>query len=1416
MRLLSLLWLCLLCCASAAALAAEEVPPALRDWRAFVLKGSEALDCPLMQNAPAHRLEARRCVWMYPFAFQLDGSGGRFNGRVAVYTRSRVPLPGSPADPPLEVRVDGQLVPVLQALAPTIELDPGEYRIDGLFRWSRRPERLPLPEELALLSLELDGRAIAPLERNSQGLWLGRARVTEPVSDALRVEVFRLLADGVPQRLTTQLVLQVSGRAREELLGPALLPGLVPVALAGSLPARLEADGRLRVQVQPGRHVLTMEARAAADQLVWTRNEAAEPWPAQELWSYAALPSLRITEASGDAPIDPQQAGVPEMWASHPAFVLTAGQSVSLTVQSRGRADDANRLSLERRLWLDFDGSGYTARDRLSGTMQSAWRLNLAAPFTLGSAAVRGEAVLVTRDAAGAAGVELRQPDVDLTAMSRLPKQGELPVAGWSETLESAELTLELPPGWRLLAAPGADRAHSTWIASWSLWNVFVVALTALIAYRAGGTGFGLIVLGFLALSHGLPGAPRWLVLATVGLIVGVRTLPAGRLATLLRYTLGGVLVLLVLAALPYADRSVRTALHPQLEQTRIRYGANQLLETAITYRSPAPMDKGYAAEPEPAPPPAPAAPPAPPPESSPMFDEQSNRLEEIEVTGSRIQPSNLNAASPIAQMKGGSPAQQKYATGTVVQAGLPEPSWQWRTHALGFDGPLKADQQFRLVLLPPWLTRLWQLATVLLLGALIWRAAQGLRAGTKPRPDATPAPSATTAAALIGLVGLVAVAASPPAAAQSTPATELLNQWRQQLLAGPPCDMRCTRIAEARVRLDGDQLEIQLEVHAEALAALPLPNDVASISGLTLRLGDRPLAAQQIYGGLWAAVPRGVHLLRMNGTLVGDQLALAFPEIPGRIQAEAPGFEIGGIKDQRLQSGTLNLTRQLAPNGTETAGSTRAQQFPPFVQIRRELTLGLEWEVTTQVRRIAPEDGGFSVRVPLLDGERISDSSIEAETTPNGPVAVLSFAPGVQWVVYRSTLERADALKLSAPTLEQRAEVWTFVVGETWHAEFSGVPQRAQDGAGSANPVFDPLPGEVLEVAIHRPEALPGGSVAIDRVEQTLDVGPRSRSVSLSFALRATQGGQHPLRLPEGAEVLAVDIDGETRNLRPRDGVLTLPVRPGTQQIRIDWREDIELGVSLRSAPVDLGAEASNLAIAVNLPDSRWVLGVSGPALGPAVLYWPKLLLLLAIAVALAQSGRTPLSITAWVLLATAFSTVYWPGLVLVAGWFLALDARRRWNGVVAPWLYNTVQLGLLALTVAVLLAFAAAVPASLIGTPDMQIAGNGSGASQLSWFADRSTGVVPSVAVWSLPVLAWRLAMLAFALWLAFSLIGWLRWAWACTGEGGRWRALPRRAPASRPTPPRAERESGDAEAASEPPPIPAADSADAGGAD
>ena len=42
------------------------------------------------------------------------------------------------------------------------------------------------------------------------------------------------------------------------------------------------------------------------------------------------------------------------------------------------------------------------------------------------------------------------------------------------------------------------------------------------------------------------------------------------------------------------------------------------------------------------------------------------------------------------------------------------------------------------------------------------------------------------------------------------------------------------------------------------------------------------------------------------------------------------------------------------------------------------------------------------------------------------------------------------------------------------------------------------------------------------------------------------------------------------------------------------------------------LGTHASNIEMTMNLPADRWVLVTSGPRIGPAVLYWGELLVML------------------------------------------------------------------------------------------------------------------------------------------------------------------------------------------------------------
>jgi len=85
-----------------------------------------------------------------------------------------------------------------------------------------------------------------------------------------------------------------------------------------------------------------------------------------------------------------------------------------------------------------------------------------------------------------------------------------------------------------------------------------------------------------------------------------------------------------------------------------------------------------------------------------------------------------------------------------------------------------------------------------------------------------------------------------------------------------------------------------------------------------------------------------------------------------------------------------------------------------------------------------------------------------------------------------------------------------------------------------------------------------------------------------------------------------------------------------------------------------------------------------------------------------------------------------------------------------------------------------ALAIQMGLLGTPEMQIAGNGSDASVLRWYQDRSSPLLPRPWVFSVSLWAYRGAMLAWSLWVAQALLGWLRWGFRQWSAGGTWARL------------------------------------------
>jgi hypothetical protein len=192
-------------------------------------------------------------------------------------------------------------------------------------------------------------------------------------------------------------------------------------------------------------------------------------------------------------------------------------------------------------------------------------------------------------------------------------------------------------------------------------------------------------------------------------------------------------------------------------------------------------------------------------------------------------------------------------------------------------------------------------------------------------------------------------------------------------------------------------------------------------------------------------------------------------------------------------------------------------------------------------------------------------------------------------------------------------------------------------------------------------------------------------------------------------------------------------------------------------------------------MPADRWLLAAFGPPVGPAVLYWGELIVMIALAWVLSRTRRTTLRFHHWLLLGIGFSTFSWVALLIVVAWLFAFDWRARSAQSAVRWRFNLTQVALVALTVAALLPLPSAIRQGLLGEPDMHVTGNGSSAQALSWFADRSAETLPQASAISLPLWMYKLLMLAWALWLANALIGWLRDGFTAWTRDSYWRGKP-----------------------------------------
>ncbi len=1411
----------------------DEIPPALQPWVNWAIYDHEDYSCPTYYNE-----ETQICRWPSQLDLSVNTTKAQFKQIWQVYSAGWITLPGDKKNWPQLVYVNEKLALVADHNdgLPMVWVSPGSITVQGEFEWKQRPEYLPVPIDTGLVKLTIDNTSVPIPALDEQGrLWLRQGGVASGNDTAeenrLDLRVYRLILDEIPLQMLTRLELDVAGKHREVVIGPAMLEQQIAMSLESPLPARLEPDGRLRIQVRPGTYVLTLRTRqpGATPQLTLPVTEVG-PWVAEEVWAFQARNDLRFVEITGVTAIDPQQTTLPEAWRNFPAYQVHPGETMELSEKLRGDPNSTpDQLTLTRQWWLDFDGKGYSVQDWVTGKMTQGWRLEMAMPAVLGRVTMNDQDQFITRLAAnGNSGVEVRRGRLELVADSRLEEATQqLPAVGWTHDFQSVNATLHLPPGWRLFSAIGVDEIPDTWLKQWTLLDLFIVLILAGATGRLWGKRWGLLMLVMALLTYHEIGAPRWVWLNIIAAMALLRVLPEiSKFSRLVRMYRNLSLFSLLVIAIPFMMQQARQSLFPQLERSWIglempdyssyndyRYQQRNIVSGMTSEEAgmgemaqQESMDK-YAESNMNEPSPRATQPAAPPP--VPQMQKMEKRYQSFSFSKSGKVAAKLAQIDPNAK----------------VQTGPGLPQWQWTNIQMRWNGPVEQAQEIQLWLLSPLVNGILGGIRIILLSAMmvffLWRAwSKPARTWLKQIPPLVPVPSTavttTTAILLLILVGgwswsallyaqdsstptmienqnetntsgepSPAVVANSPnsviSAPESTPlpalvtalfpSTELLEELKNRLLAPPDCLPSCASNSRMKLELDAEQLKIRLEVHSYTEMAIPLPGTAKQWLAQSVMLDGQPAAGlfRTSEGKLWLKVNEGIHQILLEGPLPNrNTVQLPLPLKPHLVEINAKGWQVEGLREDGLAEDQLQFTREQT---TSRLTALEMGSLPPFVQIERTLLLGLDWQVVTRVLRLTPTGAAVVLEIPLLPGESVTSEQVRVV----GNKALINLSPSESEIAWTSIFSKQDTIQLTAPNNTFSNEVWRLDASAIWHVKVEGIPViHHQNDEGRWFPEWRPWPGESVTLHLTRPEGVTGQVLTIDRSQLTVTPGLRATDNTLSLTLRSSRGGQHTLTLPENAQLQSIHINGSSQPIRQEGHKVTFPITPGEQQVVLTFRQSQGLTSYLVTPRLELGLPSVNTHLQVNMPRERWILFLGGTPVGPAVMFWGIFIVIVLGALGLSQVPLTPLKFHHWLLLGIVISQLHIVLVLCVVGWLLALGWRAQLPADLPTLRFNLIQLGLAVLTLLALGILIAAIDQGLLRHPQMYIAGNGSEASSLRWYEDRTAGVLPQVWVFSWSVWIYRLAMLLWALWLAFALMRWLRWGWECFSTHGWWKSF------------------------------------------
>ncbi|CAA6818112.1 MAG: Unknown protein [uncultured Sulfurovum sp.] len=1312
------------------AIESSELPKTLQDWTAWILDNEKEKDCPIDFSTNEHI-----CTYPTQIAVHVHEHGLTFNMMVAVFkNQQKIELPHAYQNWVKEVHIDGEKRAVLGSSKAMVFLDEGEHKIEGTIVWKEAPKYLQLSSNMALITLYKEGKKITTPKVDAQSrLWLSDNEEESNKKGTLSVSIYRKLMDGHPMKMQTNLHFRVSGKMRSVLLDGIVLEGFYPSRVLGNLDAKINKDKKLEVQVKAGEWVLNIDSFSPTNLLELRVPKHSFKYANQETLSLQTDASYRSIEILNAQSIDPSQSNLPKAWKNLALYLLEEEKSLTIKELYKSvKQQEQNDFVLKREVWLDYDGKGYSFKDNIQANISKVKRLESSGVFDLGSVSINTKPMLInTLNSSEKKGVELREKNMDIEASSRYENnRALLPVNGWSEAFDKVSLYLNLPPGWRVFASFGSDsQSAKSWVKSWNLMDIFLVLLLSIAIYQLFGLKWAIPATFFLLILWHEASAPTIIWLWILALVALIRVLGEGKMKKVLQVVFALSSIVVILNVLQFSVYKVRTTLYPQLE--KVPY-----VSTYASEKDNA-QSRGRI--------------------SKEVYQQES--MDQMVVQSSNYAKTKKMMIPKKKQIL----LQNKIDPNAIVQTGEGTPTWNWSHHSFFWQSTVGLEDKLEIWFITPTMTKVLNILNVVGMLFLLWMFLQAfLKSSFQGLKEKL---SKSQGLKAMFFLPFLLLGTAEELKANEIPSTELLQQLKEKLLEKPTCLPHCASIEQMEVLVEEETLFININISAGLDVAVPilgnrniwLPEDVS------VNDSDKSYLQLDKEGGLWVMLRKGIHKVSLRGSIKGLNQIMLMSKLPihNLDLKESALWKLNS--DDKSYIELVNVDKKSSESREKTKSS-----LEPMVEVTRTFYFGLRWYVETQVRLLNKIDKPYTLNYALLENESVLNKEIEV----NGKEAILQLHnnhPAYQW---RSSLPISLALLLKASAQNSVMEEWKMDISSMWNMHHEGVESEKQVAhSNQLMPTFRPWKNETLNLTLEAIKAVKGKSLTIESSDLSIVQSQRYRDLTLKLRVQSSRAQQHTIVLENVKELSSVKIDEQDHYLKIKNAELSIPLKGKAQTVVIKWKEESGTQSIYNFSKINLNKDSVNSNVKLHLPQNRWVLWTNGPLLGPAVLLWGVLLSVLIFALILGRVSNSPLKVSDWLLLGVGVSTSSVMIMIPIVAWIFLLRYKEQKKEALQGGMRNFIQVLIGLFTVVALATLVGAVSVGLLGNPDMMIEGNNSYGLNLNWYSDRIGETLAQPMVVSVSMWYYRALMLLWAIWISFSLINWLKWAWKVFSAGDMW---------------------------------------------